>query len=273
MSVGIFAPGWTFEKVSDLGINHLTTRGTDLCNRNFIERNNRFWALLWPSLYTSPYAQLPFYSSFCLGSGKQSYQDGYLTEQVTSWIKMDLQARQPSVPQQQIEYNFDDSFSGGCSIKFLPGSIVSSRRLFVVDWKLGHGLVVAYAYKSVDSAEHLNLLLRSQSLDGKVTRTECSSEEKRHFPLLASQRRIFPLTGNDLRTVIFHIEAAQEKRLPASVPNGWLVRYYYMTRGDMLETEQVTDIGVGTPNGLGINLGAVYVHSGSEALNDYFKSL
>lgn len=269
LSVGIFAPGWTFEKVTDLGINHKTTRGTDICNWNFIERNNRFWALLWPSLYTSSYAKLPFYSSFCIGSGKQRYQDGILCEPVTSWLKLDLQSLQPSVPQHQMEYSFEESFSGGCMVRVLPGAELSPRRLFVVDWQLGYGLVVAYAYKSEARDEDVSLWLRLESSAGKVSRIECSSEEKQNLPLVGNQRRIFPLSGSNLRAVYIHIVMAYEKSLPKMAPNDWKVRYYYVTCSQPTERERVTDIGFGTQHGgLGTYLGAVHVHGGNEALNN-----
>lgn len=274
LSVGFFAPGWTFERVTDLGINHQTTRGTDLCNRNFIERNNRFWALLWPSLYTSSYARLPFYSSFCLGSGKQRFQDGILCEPVTSWFRLDFQARQMSVPQQQIEYNFEDSFSGGNSVRVRPAAgPLSPRRLFVVDWPLGYGLVVAFAYKSVDREENVSLWLRVASIGGRISRIECCSMERTFLQTDDDHQRVFPLKGTALREVLIHIVMAHEKSLPATAPNEWIVRYFYVTGSDLSEMERVTDIGVGSQQTEGTCLGAVHVHCGSEALNQYFRKL
>lgn len=270
MSVGIFAPGWTFEKVTELGINHKTIRGTDICNRHFILRNNRFWALLWPSLYTSSYTQLPFYSSFCLGSGKQRYQDGILCAPVTSWFKLDLQARQPSVPQQLFEYNFEESFSGGSCIRVLPGSGLSPRRLFAVDWQIGFGLIVAYAFKPIRIVENVSLWLRVESSDGNVFRIECCSEENRLSQEVENQSRVFPLQGNDLRAVLIHIATGPEKSLPANAPNEWKVRYYFVASG-VSELDRVTDIGVGTQHEHEFNLGAVHVHCGSEALRNTLR--
>lgn len=275
MSVGVFAPGWTFERVSDLGINHKTVRGTELCNRAFIERNNRFWALLWPSMYTSSYAVLPFYSSFCLGSGKQRYQDGILCQPTTSWFKLDLQSLQPSVPQQHIEYDFEESYSGGCRIRVLhaDGSDLRPRRLFSVDWQLVYGLIVAYAFKSVAGNENqVSLWLRTESAEGNISRIECGSDENNRT-LQTDDRYIFPLKGADLRAVIIHISTGHEKSLPETASNEWMVRYYYVT-SDLSQRELVTDIGFGKQQGGQPSyLGAVHVHRGSEALYNRFKQI
>lgn len=66
-SVGIFAPGWTFENMQ--GIDPWTKNGTDACNHQFLARNNRFWGMLWKYLYSRGPNTLPFYTSFCIGSG------------------------------------------------------------------------------------------------------------------------------------------------------------------------------------------------------------
>lgn len=60
MSVAVFAPGWTFEAAAELGVNVHTRRGTDVCNEYFVERNDRFWELLWPMLWVAGPARMPF---------------------------------------------------------------------------------------------------------------------------------------------------------------------------------------------------------------------
>lgn len=255
-------------------------RGTDVCNRHFIDRNNRFWALLWPSLYTSSYAQLPFCSSFCLGSGKQRYANGDLCDGAPrrSWFDLDRQALQLSVPQHLILYNFDDSFDGGCCLQVLAGDNLGPRRLFCVDWPLNEGLVIAYAYKAIVPDEDMSLWLRTESLDGTVTRVKCGSGEKGVSPTTIGDdghRRLFPLADSDLRAVLVHLEAANEKILPTTASNEWIVRYYYLTSGTSADdgSRRVTDIGVGTHHGQGTYLGAVHVHRGSQALNNLFGTI
>lgn len=63
LSIGIFAPGWTFENMPDE--HPLRAEGTDDINRKFLERNTRFWKLLWTYLYSRGPNTLPFYTSFC----------------------------------------------------------------------------------------------------------------------------------------------------------------------------------------------------------------
>lgn len=271
--MGIFAPGWTFEDISRLDIDINTRCGTDVTNRHFVERNHRFWALIWPTFYTRPYVKLPFHSTFCHGSGKQRYLEGALCEPARRFFQLDRQSLQPSVPQQHIDYNFDDSFSDGVSIKVTSGSELGPRRLFVVDWQLGVGLIVAYAYKAHVPEEDVCLWLRVLSPEGEVTRIKCCSAEEESSPNERTQdhRRVFPLKDDDLLDAIAHIESANEKSLPASAPNDWMIRYYNVTSEEGSPTDRVTDIGVGTHHGQGAYLGAVHVHRGFDTLNRRFS--
>lgn len=253
--------------MSRLNIDINSPLGTDVCNRHFIDRNNRFWALLWPSLYTRPYFRLPFYSSFCLGSGKQRYINGVLCQPVRSWWKLNRQALQPSVPQQHIDYNFDDSFDGGCSLKILPGADLVPRRLFVVDWPIDDGLIVAYAFKAIVPVEDVSLWLKVQTSNGKILLFECGSDENTFSHQIEGHRRLFPLKATDLTTVMTYFEIENDKCLSVTARNGWFVRYYYVSIEASEAAARVTDIGVGTRHGMGVYLGAVQVHCGNSELN------
>lgn len=191
-----------------------------------------------------------------------------MCEPVESWFKLDIQALQPSVPQQQIEYNFEESFNGGCKLRILPGDI-HPRRLFVCDWELDVGLIVAYAFKSMVPEEDVSLWLRLESSSGRVSRLECGGYTNQ---ISTTHRRLVPLTRMDLQFVHIQILIANENSLPATGPNDWQVRYYYVTSGEPSEGERVTDIGVGTQHdGQDTYLGAVHIHRGSEALKSRFS--
>lgn len=75
-STGIFAPGWTYETLQQYGYNIKQPLGDGQVNEAFLMRNEKFWWLLWEHLATHPYIIMPFYSDFCLGSGKQTYLCG-----------------------------------------------------------------------------------------------------------------------------------------------------------------------------------------------------
>lgn len=181
---------------------------------------------------------------------------------------MDRQELQPSVPQKQIEYNFDDSFSGGCSIKLRDGADQAPRRLFVVDWKLEYGLIVAYAFKAVVPGEDVSVWLRVESSDGEISTIECgASDNSDEVEVKEVHRRLLPLSECDQLPVIRHLRKVNEDSLPTSAPNDWEIRYYYLSiRNDVADTARLTDIGIGTDHGVGTYVGAVRVNRGSEDL-------
>lgn len=174
------------------------------------------------------------------------------------------------MPQKHIDYNFDDSFEGGCSIKVTAGDSQGPRRLFIVDWPLEEGLVVAYAFKAVVPEEDMSMWLNVQYTDETVTSIECCSKENHSLQEVEGHRRIYPLKETDLDAVICHLENVNEIYLPKSARNDWMVRYYYVSSYSS-DAARVTDIGFGTHHGQGTYLGAVRVHRGNAALNNHFN--
>lgn len=61
LSVAIFAPGWTHERITPLPADTLFER--------FIDRENAFWKTLWPFLFTHPITR-PFTTIFYTGVEK-----------------------------------------------------------------------------------------------------------------------------------------------------------------------------------------------------------
>nr|AJO25057.1 endo-beta-N-acetylglucosaminidase [Nilaparvata lugens] len=62
LSTAIFAPGWTFEKCSNVEL--------------FLRREMLFWSHIWPYLFIHGPVTLPFKTSFCIGRGKNKWQMG-----------------------------------------------------------------------------------------------------------------------------------------------------------------------------------------------------
>lgn len=228
MSVAVFAPGWTFEGARELGVNIGTRRGTDVCAEHFRERDERFWALLWPMLWTAGPARLPFRTGFCQGAGRQRHRDGRLHRPVQTWWDLRRQAWQPSVPGgERVRGWWAEAYAGGSCLR-LTGSeysgALSVRRLFVCDFAVGAGFVLAYAFKSAFGSEDFEvdgvaivLRLKSSGLPNRQCRVECGNSPA----TTGNERsgnvtvRLAALRGDDLRAVLIHIAERGEHSLPA----------------------------------------------------------
>lgn len=220
-SIGIFAPAWTFEAVTEHGVNIFSKNGTDICNSHFMDRNNIFWSMLWEYFYTSGPLQLPFYSSFCLGSGKQRYQDGVLSSD-QSWFNLSYQSWQPSVPISSAERYFDESFSGGSCIKILQ--TIEPIRLFVTDFSCRNNVILSYAIKADVSVADIAIMLNVVNIDSKrYCRIFCGNE---NVMTVAGERHFVPLENRNLQKTLIFISQRHEKSLPSFNPiNGWEIRY------------------------------------------------
>lgn len=221
-SVGIFAPGWTFETCTEFGINIHTTQGTDICNNTFIDRNNRFWAMLWQFFATSGSNQLPFYSSFCLGSGRQRYCDGILVQPSVSWINLAKQSLQPSVPVRTIQRTFDEAYNGGSCIKVLRTE--KPKRLFVVDFNCSKNIILSYAFKAVINNESLSILLDIvDDITGRRCRLDCGMGDDTE--VYEKNLICKPLKEDSLQKTLLLIDDRHEKSMPMGSINGWEIRY------------------------------------------------
>lgn len=223
-SVGVFAPGWTFERVQDQGVDPFTETGTDSCNQLFIYRNNRFWSLLWRHLYTCGPTQLPFYTAFCLGSGKRKFRDGRETHS-TTWFSLMEHQIQPLMPSPTTyQHYFEDAFHGGSCLK-LNGN-VKNVRLFVSDFDCDNDIIVSYAFKRTSHLIHLNCVLNvghdedpflavcGEFLDGGVYKD--AKDDVRFFE---------PLCGDDLHGVVVGLSERRDRIFPTLRPiNGWEIR-------------------------------------------------
>lgn len=221
-SVGIFAPGWTFEATKEFGVNIFTPTGNEICNTHFIERNDMFWELLWKYLYTAGPKALPFYTSFCLGSGKQLHREGLLSH-TKPWLNLSLQSWQPSVPSKSYVRFFNDSFSGGSCLKVLP--TLEPKRLFAVDFSCQNDIILAYSFKRYNFRDEFQVLLNlKDDVSGQHCQIFCGGNEN-IYKLEPGQKWCGLLKGIDLRKILIHLSTKQERELPSVTPiNGWEVR-------------------------------------------------
>ncbi|XP_068158748.1 cytosolic endo-beta-N-acetylglucosaminidase isoform X1 [Drosophila tropicalis] len=160
-SGGIFAPAWCFETLQQFGYNIRQTQGDETVNAAFLDRNERWWARLWPWLATHPYRSLPFYTDFCVGSGRSNYERGRRRSH-RSFFNLAQQSLQPSVPLVgNAEHCFDRVYQGGNSLRII--NYARAFRLLLTDFDLPHGvLLLGYAFKQdkMASSNTFDLVLR-----------------------------------------------------------------------------------------------------------------
>lgn len=220
-SVGIFAPAWTFEKCENFGVNIHSTRGIDVCNNMFIDRNNRFWAKLWKFFYTAGPNELPFYSTFCLGSGRNRYHYGTLVQPSVTWFNLAEQSLQPSVPVGMIQRSFDEAYNGGSSIKVLRTE--KPKRLFVTDFDCSNDIIMSYAYKAVVVDEDLSILLAIvDDFSGRTCILECGNGNTK---LNTKHIKCKLLKRQNRQKVLNWIGERNETIMPTDSNNGWQIRF------------------------------------------------
>lgn len=266
LSIGIFAPGWTFENMPDE--HPMALVGTDEINKKFLQRNTRFWSLIWNSLYSRGPNTLPFYTSFCLGSGKKQYRDG-LQIGNEPWFNLMEQQYQPSVPS-SYEYQFDEAYHGGSCIKFV-GS-VEKLRLFVTDFPCKDNLVASFVFKRSSTQIDVQLVLNIENEAGnKNYLIYCDGDirNENNVVLKPCERFVNPLRTHLLKYIVVGLSNRHEKIFPSSRRpiNGWETRYYYLNFDEIAKLGRVVDIGI-TVNKENwtetdsLLLGALHIHCG-----------
>lgn len=263
-SVGIFAPAWTFERILDIGLNPFETHRSDTINHHFIRRDHLFWTLLWNHFYSSGPKALPFYTSFCMGSGRLKFRDGILTQN-EPWFNIMEQEYQPSVPS-VYEYHFDDAYRGGCCLRFRGN--VNKLRLFVSDFHCEQDIVVSYVFKRSSPQIRINLILKI--FDGNNMShliVHCGND--REGSSAAGEKHILPMNHTALERVIIGLSERQERILPSHRPiNDWHSRYFYLKFVRDVEMSRIVDVGIsvvkdgGWSNEDHLKLGAVHIHAG-----------
>lgn len=264
-STGIFAPGWTYETLQCYGYNIKQPLGDDAVNEAFLMRNEKFWWLLWEHLATHPYLSLPFYTDFCLGSGKQTYVSGLpqadtvhdKTDPAVSSIatasennfksrffNLSRQSLQPSVPLHDLATRYyDDAFNGGSCLRIQQFDL--SFRLFCCDFRMPRGgLVFAYAYKLDPKDGEFDCVVRFCT--GNNAR-DCYLFMGDYYDTATVQRGrcyISPFNPKHNEVLVGPLDCPQ---IPKDMAfndlqaNGWRVRYYVVQFDGPV---QVKDIGV-----------------------------
>lgn len=174
-------------------------------------------------MLTSGPTCLPFYTSFCLGSGKQQFRDGLLSH-TRPWYNLSQQSWQPSVPSKSYSRFFNDSFNGGSCLKILP--TIEPKRLFAVDFTCQNDIVLAYSFKRCNWNDEFQLVLNlKDEISGNCCQLFFGGNENIYEELAPGQKRCSLLKGIDLRKILIHLSTKQERELPSVTPiNGWEIR-------------------------------------------------
>ncbi|KAH8354662.1 hypothetical protein KR084_001203 [Drosophila pseudotakahashii] len=260
-SAGIFAPGWTFETLGRFGYSIKSPLGDDQTNSAFLARNEAWWSRIWPTLATHPYRRLPFFTDFCVGSGRANYDRGFRTsgEDSEAFFNLTRQSLQPSVPlDRNALHHFAEAFSGGSSL--LVTNYERAFRLFVTDFELTRGvLLLGYAYKihGADvAASNVDLVVRLTALNRNDSELYLFCGDYRG-DIVAPQRCYLSPLKNRLSRV--HAKMPQDS---GSLAAGWQVRYYLVKFDGPV---RVQDIGIKcqrpTESQTETQLGAVFVEA------------
>lgn len=219
-SLAIFAPGWTHETLVE-------RRNHSQINQDFIKRNDQFYSSFWKDFFTSGPREMPFYSSFCLGSGPANWQFGRLISN-RPWFDLRLQQPVLSVPVHPdfIQYDFSTAFEGGSCLRILGTSESRPLRLFCCSFCCENDLIVSFAVKKSADFVDLELLLNICNGDS-YCQIVCGSaqyirREVDHWP---GYYRIQSLNGGHIGTVKQFLAQTLEKHIPCvDELNGWEIR-------------------------------------------------
>lgn len=266
-SAGIFAPAWCYETLQSYGYNIRTTAGDESLNDAFLARNERWWSRLWEWLGTHPYCQLPFYTDFCVGSGRGNYVCGSRQAASRPFFNLARQALQPSVPLGEFaQHSFDTAYAGGSALRVENYEL--AFRLFLTQFEIPLGvLLLSYAYRMDADAQQEDALQHSLDVVLRCSTLRHSEQDlflfcgqySEHFPMMAGMCYLRPVNGAQLPRALRHAQLPTE---PDALGDNWRVAYYLMHfDGPFI----VQDIGLRCqrPNGSKKNayFGAIYVQS------------
>uniref|UniRef100_A0A336MKC7 CSON002973 protein n=1 Tax=Culicoides sonorensis TaxID=179676 RepID=A0A336MKC7_CULSO len=264
LSVALFATGWTLESIEIEMKEQQQSMGTNELNMRFLARDRNLWSSLYSMLEIYGPNQLPFYSSFCIGSGEFFNRWGMRVKR-KPWFDLRKQEIQPS--NVTLERYFEDSFDGGSCLVFYQKSFNKIERLFITDFGYFKDLLVSYSFKR-------NYKLINVSL---VLKLKASPTDKEQFHYLVEKDQTTEEEGivnravddEEVKTVIDKLRERGERHLPfVNSINGWEVRHHLIQchRGHKL-----TDIGIRIQNEMQaiefdsqLLLGSISVHDTSD---------
>ncbi|KAH8386865.1 hypothetical protein KR093_003116, partial [Drosophila rubida] len=221
-SAGIFAPAWCYESLQQWGYDLRNEVGDAALNAAFLGRNEKWWSNVWPLLATHPYRRLPFYTDFCVGSGRASYECGARSSSGGAFFNLARQSLQPSVPlYRNAEHSFDTAFAGGCALRVL--NYDRAFRLFLTEFELPLGLLLlGYAYKTQAEHHHLDLVLRCCPPRARSHSLYVFCGEYDEHILRPGRSFLQPLNG----PLPAHLVPEQLPAEKGVLGDGWRVRYY-----------------------------------------------
>uniref|UniRef100_A0A8D8FB27 Cytosolic endo-beta-N-acetylglucosaminidase n=1 Tax=Culex pipiens TaxID=7175 RepID=A0A8D8FB27_CULPI len=244
-SVAIFAPGWTFESLEESMKKDLLT--PEECNIRFLKLNDRFWNLLWRYFFVRGPRELPFYTSFCLGSGKIRNRLGKSEDR--SWFNLSRQGFQPTIPYAPPRehpaaavywtHNFESALDGGSCLRL--DEVHPNCRLFACHFRCDEDLLVAYAFKRCSGADVALLLKAYNSRYHDALKIVCG-DEGCHVSERSNEMKAVPLDAEDCRM----LPKLKQIKLPAVASiQGWEIRYYYLSFAALAHHPiAIVDIGV-----------------------------
>lgn len=221
-SMALFAPGWTFEALRE---RH--RRSQAHINQEFIKMNDQFFSSFWKDLLTSGPREMPFYSSFCLGSGPSHWQFGRLVSN-RPWFDLRLQQPVLSVPVHPdfLRYDFSTAFEGGSCLQILGTSQSRPLRLFCCNFCCENDLIVSMAVKNSADFVDLELLLNICKGDSNC-QIVCGSAQyiRGEVDSWPGHFRIQNLKSTQIETIKQFLAQTREKHIPCeNVLNGWEIR-------------------------------------------------
>lgn len=219
-SMALFAPGWTYETIAE-------RKNPTQLNQEFIRRNDRFFSSFWKYLFTSGPREMPFYSSFCLGSGPSYWSSGRLLSN-RPWFHLKKQQPVLSVPVHPdfIQYDFTNAFEGGSCLRILGTSESRPLRLFCSSFCCENDLIVGMAMKKSNDFVDLELLLNIWN-GASYCQIVCGSAQyiRREVDSWPGYYRIQNLSSAYVEVVKQFLAQAEEKHIPCvDELNGWEIR-------------------------------------------------
>ncbi|XP_063699519.1 cytosolic endo-beta-N-acetylglucosaminidase [Culicoides brevitarsis] len=257
-SVALFATGWTLESI-EVEMKHARQpMFTQELNSRFLARDRLFWGQLWPMLTIYGPNQLPFYTSFCIGSGEFSNRLGMRVKR-KPWFDLRKQEIQPCNP--ELERCFEDSFDGGSCLSFEKTFIGKIERLFVCDLGYVKNLLVSVAFKRNYRTIDLNLILKLKK--SPFDKETCWFLVEKNYA--GDMEKVNKASDDDdVRSAIDNLQNRGVRHLPfVNSINGWEVRHHLLRlyRGHTLNDIGIKIIGSQEiPEDAQLLLGALSIH-------------
>nr|XP_018911536.1 PREDICTED: cytosolic endo-beta-N-acetylglucosaminidase [Bemisia tabaci]XP_018911537.1 PREDICTED: cytosolic endo-beta-N-acetylglucosaminidase [Bemisia tabaci] len=234
LSIAIFAPAWTHECQNE--------------SLDYVQREMKFWEMLWPYLYLHGPASLPFSTSFCQGVGRKTFLEGEaLTD--SPWYNLAKQEYQLTKPsciedvgcnpdiKRCFHYTNQCAYKGGCCLLFAKHTGVNTYRLFMCGF-VNDGTVslkMIFAVKPIDATKKIdyNLVLTVSDSLGPTSELKNNSRRSSRSKNLVLRNSEFLANEEDYSAIIVNSESLK-------VINNWNINQYrFNYRGILTDISMV----------------------------------